>query len=215
MALYCALHFLLLNPDIPLGDSGGTMLEQLLYQRNIVSAVLVDLRSVILSEAVGADAGISQIITDLLQVSLDGPLCQREDSAIRRDRVVQAIAADKLIEGQGHCECPGLPGLLLYNRQPVAFPVSYNVLEFQPENIGDPEPQVGLQHEGGCNGIVWPAAGKPLPQSGDDLLVLLCGQRQCFLVQIPPPFSIKIRHFARENTTFSVLRHECLAMVEF
>ena len=99
MALYCSLHFLLLNPDIPLGDSGGAVLEQLLYQRNIVSAVLVDLRGVIFPEAVGTDAGISQIITDLLQVPLDGPLCQWEDPAIWGDRVVQAVAADKLIEG--------------------------------------------------------------------------------------------------------------------
>lgn len=128
MALYCALHFLLLNPDIPLGDSGGAVLEQLLYQRDIVSAVLVDLRGVILSEAVGADADISQIITDLLQVSLDGPLCQWEDSAIRGDRSVQAVAPNELVEGQGHCECPGLPGFLLHNGQPVAVPVSYNIL---------------------------------------------------------------------------------------
>ena len=128
MAFYCALHFLLLNPDIPLGDSGGTVLEQLLYQRNIVSAVLVDLRGVILSEAVGTDAGISQIITDLLQMPLDGPLCQREDPAIRGDRAVQAVAPNELVEGQGHRECPGLPGLLLHNGQPVAVPVSYNIL---------------------------------------------------------------------------------------
>ena len=198
MAFYCALHFLLLNPDIPLGDSGRAVLEQLLYQRNIVSAVLVDLRGVPLPEAVGTDAGMSQIITDLLQVPLDGPFCQRENPVIRRNRVIQAVAADKLIEGQGHCEPPGLPGLLLHNGQPVAFPVSYNVLEFQPENIRYSEPQVGLQHESGCNCIVWPTAGKPFPQSGDDLLILFCGQCHSSLIQTFSP------SFNAQNTTFCV-----------
>ena len=128
MALYCALHFLLLNPNIPLGHSGGAVLEQLLYQRDIVSAVFIDLRGVILSEAVGTDTRIPQIITDPLQVPLDGPLCQREDPAIRGDRAVQAVASNELVEGQGNCECPGLPGFLLHNGQPVAVPVSYNIL---------------------------------------------------------------------------------------
>ena len=57
-----------LDTDIPLGHGGGGVLQELLYQGDVVPAVLVDLRGVILSEAVGTDAGISQIITDLPQV---------------------------------------------------------------------------------------------------------------------------------------------------
>ena len=71
MTLNGCFHLTLLDADIPLGHSSGTMLEQLLHQRDVVMAVLVDLRGIILSETMGADPGISQIVTNQLQVPLD------------------------------------------------------------------------------------------------------------------------------------------------
>ena len=53
-----------LDTDIPLGHGGGGVLQELLYQGDVVPAVLVDLRGVELAEAVGADPRIAQVVTD-------------------------------------------------------------------------------------------------------------------------------------------------------
>ena len=66
MPLNSRLYFLLLNTDISLRHGGGGMLQELLYQGNVIVAVLVDLRGIELPEAVGTDASIAQIITDQL-----------------------------------------------------------------------------------------------------------------------------------------------------
>ena len=66
MPLNSSLDFLLLDADISLRHGGGTVLQELLYQSNVVMAVLVNLRGIELPEAVGADACVAQVITDQL-----------------------------------------------------------------------------------------------------------------------------------------------------
>lgn len=182
MILDGLLHLPLLDPDVALGHGGAAVLEKLLDQGNVVAVVPVDFRGIILSEAVGADALNAQIITDYLQLPLNRPLCQREDDGIGRDPVVQTIAADKLIEGQRHSEHSGLSGFLLRDGQPVPLTVADDVIQPQPDDVRDPQAQIGFQHQGCSHSLIRSASGKPLLHGRDDLFVLLRSQCNSALI---------------------------------
>ena len=98
MSLDGLLHLPGLDADVPLGDGGAAVLEELLHQGDIVMAVLIDFSGVVLPEAVGADVPIAQVVADRFQMPLDGPLCHWENPLLRRDIMVQAVAANELIE---------------------------------------------------------------------------------------------------------------------
>ena len=59
MSLDGLLHFSRLDADVPLGNSRTAVLEKLLYQGNIVVAVLIDLGGIVLPEAVGTDIPVA------------------------------------------------------------------------------------------------------------------------------------------------------------
>ena len=82
MPLNGLFDLLLLDADISLCYGGGGMLQKLLDQGDIVVAVLVNLCGVELAEAVGADACIAQVITDQLQLLLDGSGGDGEDQLL-------------------------------------------------------------------------------------------------------------------------------------
>ena len=146
MSLDGLLHLPGLDADVPLGDGGTAVLEELLHQGDIVIAVLIDFGGIVLPEAVGADVPIAQVVADRFQMPLNGPLRHWENSLLLRDTMVQAVAPDELIEGQRYGEHPGLPGFLLRDGQAVAFPVFDNVSKTELQDIGDPQSQVCLQH---------------------------------------------------------------------
>ena len=70
MAFNGILQLLLLDADVALCHGGTAVLQELLDQRNIVIAVFVDLRCVILPEAMCADPGETQIVADGFQMLL-------------------------------------------------------------------------------------------------------------------------------------------------
>ena len=71
MTLDSLFKLLLLDADVPLCDCGGTMLQKLLDENDIVTAVVVNLCCVELSEAVRADIlAVPQIGADALQLLL-------------------------------------------------------------------------------------------------------------------------------------------------
>lgn len=129
MSLDGLLHFPWLDANVPLGDGSAAVLEELLHQGNVIVAVLIDLGGVVLPEAVGTDVPIAQVVTDGLEMSLDGPLGHREYPLLCLDFLIQAVASDELIERQRNGEHPGLSSLLLCDRQAVAFPVLDDVGE--------------------------------------------------------------------------------------
>ena len=129
MSLDGLLHFPGLDADVSLGNSSAAVLEELLHQGDVIVAVLIDLRCIELPEAVGTDITITQVVADGLEVPLDCPLRQWEDSLLFRDALVQAVAPDELIKRQRNGEHPGLPGLLLRDGQAVAFPIPHDVGE--------------------------------------------------------------------------------------
>lgn len=129
MSLDGLLHLPGLDADVPLGDGGTAVLEELLHQGDIVMAVLIDFGGVVLPKTVGTDIPVTQVVADRFQMPLDGPLCHWKNSLLLRNAMVQAVAPDELIEGQRYREHPGLPGFLLCDGQAVALPVLDNVGE--------------------------------------------------------------------------------------
>ena len=204
MSLNSSFDFLLLDTDVPLCDGGGGVLQELLYEGNVVVAVLVDFRSVEFAEAVGADTVDTQIVTDQLQLLLDGAGGHREDKSVWWNVVVKAVAADELIQSKGDSKRSGLSGLLLRDRQAVAFSIFYDVLKTQLYDVRDTESQVGFQHKGGRNTVIRTASGKALSHGADDFSVLVSGQSNGFSVH-------KNDSFQRQNTNLKQMKYELWA----
>lgn len=129
MSFNGSFNFLLLDTDVPLGNGGGAVLKELLDESNIVVAVLVNFCGVELTEAVCTDSLKAQIVTDHLQLLLDGSGGNGEDNSIWGDVVVEAVAAYELIQRNGDGECSGLSGFLFDDGEAIAFTVLDNVRE--------------------------------------------------------------------------------------
>ena len=125
-------QFLGLDANIALGHSGAAVLQQLLDQRDIVAAVLIDLRGIKFPKAVGTDTHDPKIVAGGLQMLLDGPFRYREDALRTANAIIQTVAADELVQRQRHGEHPRLPGFLLRDRQSVSVPVLHDVTQPQP-----------------------------------------------------------------------------------
>lgn len=182
MSFNSPLDFLLLDTDVSLRDGSGGVLQELLDKGDIVVAVLIDFRGVEFAEAVSADAGDAQIVTDQFQLLLDSTGGNREDAGIWWNVMVKAVAADELIQRKGDGERSGLSDFLLRDRQAVAFSIPDNIHETQPYDIRDTETQIGFQHEGGRDTVIGTASSETLSHGSDDFSVLVSGQSNGFSV---------------------------------
>ena len=136
MTLDSLFKLLLLDADVHLCDCGGTMLQKLLDENDIVTVVVVNLCCVELSEAVRADIlAVPQIGADALQLLLHSSLGEGEYPCLRFYIMVEAIAADELIERKGNGKCSGFSCFLLYNGQPIPVSVMYNISKAQFDDI--------------------------------------------------------------------------------
>lgn len=182
MSFNSPFNFLLLDTDVPLCNGGGAVLQELLDKGDIVVAVLIDFRSVEFAEAVRADTLKTQIVTDHLQLLLDGPCGNGENKSIWGNVVVEAVAAYKLIQRNGDGECSGLSGFLFDDGETIAFTVLDNVREMQIHDIGDTQTEIGFQHERRCCPVIGSASGKALLHGADDFPVLFGGQSNGFSI---------------------------------
>ena len=171
-----------LDADVALGDGGGAVLEQLLDKDDITAVGLVDLRGVPLPEAVGADVLIAQIVAHQPQLFLDGTLCDGKHPFVPADSVAEAVIFHVLPNHQRNGERPCFAGFLLRDLQPEPVSVPHNVAQTQLQDITDPQPQIGLQHQCGGDALIGSAAGEAGLHGADNLLILLCGECPCFLV---------------------------------
>ena len=117
-------------------------MKKLLDKGDIVPAILVNLRGIKFTKAVRADAVIAKVVTDELQVLLHGTFRQGEDNALRWNPVVEAVAADELIQRQGNGECPRLFRFLLHNGKTVTLSVLYDVGKSQMDDVGDTQAKI-------------------------------------------------------------------------
>lgn len=109
------LHRFRLDSDVPLGGSCAAVLQQVLDKDNVVVVVLVDLRGIILPEAMGADPLISQIIAGALQDHLDIPYRNWEDPLPATYHVPEAVVLNKLVQDHRNGEATLLARLLLHD----------------------------------------------------------------------------------------------------
>ena len=152
------------------------MLQELLDENDIVTVVVVNLCCVELSEAVRADIlAVSQVGANALQPLLHSSLSDGKYPCLGSDIVVEAIAADELIEGKGHGKGSGLFRLLLHNGQAISISVMYDISKAQFDDIGNTQSKVGFENQGGCDALIWSASRKALLHGGNDCLVLLSG----------------------------------------
>ena len=182
------LKLLLLNADVPLCDCGGTVLQELLDKDDIVAVVVVNLCCVELAEAVRADIlAVPQVGANALQPLLHSSLGDWKYPCFGSYIVVEAIAADELIEGKGHGKGSGFLCLLFHNGQTISVSIMYDISKAQFDDIGNAQSKVGFEYQGGCDALIWSASGKALLHGSDDCLVLLSGYSDGFLVHGMPP----------------------------
>ncbi len=91
MSFYRLLDPLRLDPDIPLRDGSGTVLQEALHKGNVITIVAVDLRCVPFSETVSADPFITQIITNTSKNLLDFSCGYGKDDLIASNVIAKTI----------------------------------------------------------------------------------------------------------------------------
>ena len=101
------------NANVSLRDRSGTVLQESLDKGDVIPAVLVDLGSIPLPEAVSADALIAEIVTDNGKLLLHGSGCDGKEQVIFSDVVSQTVILDILGDDHGNGEDALLAGLLL------------------------------------------------------------------------------------------------------
>ena len=89
MSLDGCFNSLRLNANVSLGDGGRAVLEKPLDKGDVIAVGLVDFRSIPLSEAVGADALKSQVVTDDGKLFLHSPFRNGKDQIFSADAVPQ------------------------------------------------------------------------------------------------------------------------------
>ena len=109
-SLFDPLRF---DADVSLSNGGRAVLQEPLDKGNVIPAVLVDLGSIPLPEAVSADALIAEIVTDNGKLLLHGSGCDGKEQVIFSDVVSQTVILDILGDDHGNGEDALLAGLLL------------------------------------------------------------------------------------------------------
>lgn len=176
MTLDSLFKLLLLDADVPLCDCGGTMLQKLLDENDIVAVVIINLRRIELAEAVRADIlAVPQVGAYALQPLLHSSFGDGKYLCFGSYIVVEAIAADELIKGKGHGKGSGLLRLLLHNGQTIPVSIVYDVSKAQFDDIGNAQSEIGFEYQGGCDALIWSASRKALLHGGNDCLVLFSG----------------------------------------
>ena len=150
------------------------MLQQSLDKGNVEPVIVVDFRCVPLSETVGADAIVAQIVAHDFQLLLDCPFRNGENQFITPDAVAQTVVLNVLLNHKGNCEESALACLLLYHFQSVAVCVPHDIAKAQFQNVADAQAQVPFQNKGGGDALVGTATGESFLHGLDNRFVLLC-----------------------------------------
>ena len=129
------LQLLLLDANVALCYGGAAVLQKLLDQGNIVVAVFVNLRCIILPEAMCADPGETQIVADGFQMLLYRPLRDREYEIIAPNAIIQTVAPDKLIQRQRNGKYTSLSGFLLCDGKTIAVAILDNIAQAKLNNV--------------------------------------------------------------------------------
>lgn len=170
-------HFLIADTDVTPGDVGGRVLEKVLNEDDIVARLVVDVRGVPLSETVGADVLIAEIVADELEVVLNLPNRDGEQKVSVGQLVTLCVVAKEIVNRFGNSECAPLPGFLLHGVQPPTVAVPNDVCHPHAQNVAHPHTEVRFSHEDRGNSWVRPELRGTVQKSADDGVVLNVRQR--------------------------------------
>ena len=173
MSPYCILNPFRAYVDIPLCGGSARMLQECLYQGDVMSVLIVDIGRIVFPKAVRADIFISEIVRDFLQVFLDPPLLYGEDLILGSDPVLKAVVLDIHVHFCRDRESPLFPGLLLMDVEPVSVAVLYYVLKTEFQDVLDPQSQICLKHKCRCYPGILPESCTAFMHCLYDLFVLL------------------------------------------
>lgn len=171
MILYSLLNPLWLDADVPLCGAGTAMLQQPLHQGNIEAVGIVDLCSIPLAKAVGADPLEAQVITDNMQLLLHCPLCDGEHQVCAPYAISQTVIFDVLVYDHGNGEYSALACLLLHHFQTIPIPIPYNIALPELQNIADSQSQVSFQNQSRGDPLIGSATTEALLHGLYDFLV--------------------------------------------
>ena len=113
---------------------------------------------------------------------LYGGCSDREKQIILSQPVPVSIFPYVIQYLNGNGECALLAGFLLYNIQPVARPVLYDVGQVQGYNVRDTQAEVCFKNKRGSNAVIRTEQAAPALYGADKFLVLFLGERNGFLV---------------------------------
>lgn len=182
MILYRLFDSLWLYANIPLRGAGTAMLQKPLHQGNIEAIGIVDLCCIPLAKAVGADSLEAQVITDNMQLLLNGPFCNGEHQFCAPNVVAQTVVFDVLVYDHGNSEHSAFACLLLHHFQTIPITIPHNIALPELQNVADAQPQVSFQNQSRGDPLIGSATTEALLHSLDNFLVLLCCQSLGFLV---------------------------------
>ena len=137
MPLNGLLDPLWLNTDVTLCGGGAAVLQKSLNQGDVIAAVLVDFCGIPLSEAVGTDPVVAQVVTDNVELFLYGSFGNGEDEGCSRNLMPEAVVFNVLQDDKGNGEGSLFPGLLLHNIQVKSITILYDITELQLQDITD------------------------------------------------------------------------------
>ena len=176
MVLDGLLYLPLLDSNVSLRNCGAAMLQEMLDKGNVIAAVPVNLSGIEFSERVCPYVLDAKVVADDMKLFLYCPFRQREDYFCWGDMVFKAIELDELIQRHGNSKASCFARFLLADGKAISVPVFHYVVQMEPQNVGDTQPQISFQHESGSYTVIGSAASEALTHGRDDFLVLLKGQ---------------------------------------
>ena len=138
MSFNCLFNPLRFDADVSLRNGCAAMLQQTLDKGNVIAVVPIDFRGVPFSEAVSADALITEVITDAGKYLLHLSCSNRKNQLIRSNAVSQAVILYILLNHKRNSENALLSCFLLNDGQTIAPTVKDNISRTQTHNVADP-----------------------------------------------------------------------------
>ena len=120
------------------------MLQEPLYQYDVVTVGVVNACGVPLAEAVGADVLIAKMIAHKLEVVLDLANAYGEQKGVVRNLVRVCILPEKAVDFIRNGELSLLPGLLLGDVQSPAVAITEEVCHVETQDVSNAHPQIRL-----------------------------------------------------------------------
>ena len=134
---------------------------------------IIDVCSVPLAKTVGTNVGISQVITDDLEMFLNCPLCYWEQPLIWCDVMQVSIVTEVIVDCLRHGEDPFFACFLLCDIQPQSLTIPYEIGKTKSEDVSDSHTEIRLCGQNRSYPLIRPEGVCAILNGTNDLLVLI------------------------------------------